>query len=274
MREAVSFSYNQSVALHRAEERAVRRCMVRAGFTYQVVPPSANRRAAEVNPYGLLDPERAHADGYGMTVQHFEGSSTPPDPNAQTVAALPENIREKWEEALLGTPRHHKKVTLLDGRKLSYDENSCVQKARREVYGAEWNVLFQSFQGFSNRVMQETVESPRFEKALHAWTDCMRKAGYSFADLQAPREVVQAKLDTADGDRARLRAAGKTELRIARRDSACERKARLHEATRDAQATAEKHVLTGHEAEYRRLVELRRQALDRLPRQSGSVVPS
>jgi hypothetical protein len=262
------------VALHRAEERAVRRCMVRAGFAYQMVPPSVNLRATEVNPYGLLDPDRAHADGYGITAQHFEGSSAPLDPNAQAVAALRKNIRDNWNEALLGTPRHHKKVTLLDGRKLSYDETACVQKARKEVYGAEWNVLFQSFQGFSNRVMRETMESPRFEKALRSWTDCMRKTGYSFADLQAPREAVLAKLDSADDDPAQLRAAGKTELRIARRDSACERKARLHEAARDAQTTAEKDVLTGHQAEYRRLVDLRRQALDRLPRQSGGVVPS
>jgi hypothetical protein len=270
LKEAVSYTYDESVALHRAEESAIHRCMARAGFTYQVVTPSTNRRADQVNPYGLLAAERAHTDGYEMTVQHFEGSSPPPDPNAQAVAALPGNMREKWKEALIGTPRRHMEVTLLDGRKLSYDENSCVQKAQREVYGAEWGVLFQSFQGFSNEVMQETTESPRFEKSLHQWSDCMRKAGYSFADLQAPRKVVQAKLDAADGDRARLRTAGETELRIARRDYDCERKARLHEAVRDAQATAEKHVLKGHEAKYRRLVELRRQALDRLPRQSGS----
>ncbi|MDK1349067.1 hypothetical protein QNO09_38630 [Streptomyces sp. 378] len=201
-----------------------------------------------------------------MTAEHFRGRSSPPDPNTATLQAMTKDGRSNWDEALLGNRRHHTEVTLLDGRNFSYDKNSCVQKAQREVYGAEWSVLFQSFQGFANRVMQETMDSALAEEARRQWAHCMREAGHRYKDAQDPRRAVQALLDRADGDPARLRITGRKELLIARKDSDCERKVRLHEAVLNAQATVEKRVLAGHEVAYRRLVELRRQALARLSR--------
>lgn len=238
---AVHFTAAESAALHRAEERNVQKCMKKQGFDYQTVPVGDVQKTAAASRYGLLTPRTAAQDGYGLTAQRL--ANPHPDPNARPLAALSETDRRAWEEALKGAadgPRQE--IRLPDGLTVTFAPDSCVSVARRELYGPDWEQQYYTLQSLSNSIAEDTLDHPLVTAAERKWVTCMRDEGFRYQGRGDPLKALKKQLDAAGTGSAALRAAGEEELRIARRDAACQAEAGLAEQVARAQEQVEKEL--------------------------------
>ncbi|AQS67960.1 hypothetical protein [Streptomyces pactum] len=236
---ALHYTAAESAALHRAEEREVRKCMAGRGFDYHPIPVGDVRRRAAESPYGLLTRSRAAQDGYGLTVRRLK--KPPADPNAQRVSALAEGDRRAWEAALKGAadgPREE--IELPGGPTVSVATDSCVSVARRALYGASWDRNHYALQSLRNMVVTDTLDHALMRAAERKWAACMRDEGFRYEHREDPLKALKKRLDSAGTDAAALRATGREELRIAVRDAACQVEADLAEQVVRAQKRVEK----------------------------------
>ncbi|MFI7500450.1 hypothetical protein ACIBVL_18490 [Streptomyces sp. NPDC049687] len=233
---ATAFTYAEAVRLHDREERAVAACMTSRGQSYTAQPRTASARGEETNPYGLLTPEKAAQDGYGIVGEYLHQQSNPPPADEPRKAA--------WQEALTGTPAHRVSLRLPDGVSLQYSTDGCVARARAELYGADWNTVAPVTMGLANRVIGAVEADPGYRAAVRKWSSCMAEAGYPATDLQAPRRTIDSRLKKAAADRQTLRALGRDEIRLAGVDAGCQVETGLSEAVQDVQQAAEKQLLT------------------------------
>ncbi|MFF0887060.1 hypothetical protein [Streptomyces sp. NPDC003456] len=241
-----------AVRLHDRTERAVTACMTARGHAYTAQPANSSARGAETNPYGLLTPERAAADGYGIAGEHLHLRSAPPPAEKPRAKA--------WQEALTGTPKHRVTLRLPGGTTVRYSADGCVARANAEVYGPEWNTLEPLTMKLAHRVLASVEEDPAYREALRRWSACMTKSGHPAADLQAARAPLNARLTAAAKDEDRLRALGRDEIEAATVDARCQTRTELAEAVADVQRDVERKLLT---AEDRRTVARYRQAKER-----------
>ncbi|KUL39753.1 hypothetical protein ADL12_14940 [Streptomyces regalis] len=208
------------------------------GFGYSEVPVGDVQREAATSPYGLLPRSRAAQDGYGLTVQRLK---TPPaDPNAQRLSALSERERGVWEAALKGAENGPRQVIELpEGPSLSIPTGSCASVARQKVYGTSWERNHFTLQNLSNSIVEDTLDHPLVKAAERKWVVCMRHEGFPYQDREDPLRAMRRHLDSGKSDAAGLRATGEEELRIARRDAACQAEADLAEQVARAQKLVE-----------------------------------
>lgn len=245
------FTAAETATLHEATERQLVRCMRERGYTYHAVPATDHARAAAASPYLLLQAARVDADGYGITGHALDRAARTPaeSRNDTMLAALPEDQRQRWRDALTGTPDHTETIKLPDGTSVSYPTNGCMFEARVMLYGAGWEQRFYRFQGYGNLVIQRTTADQRYVRAVTAWAACMRDDGHHYTELDDARSEITSRLaaagDTAEPDGASWRDVARLELDTARQDLRCQRRAQLHEAVAAAQRDAENAVLTG-----------------------------
>lgn len=220
----------QARALHGAEERAIASCMRRHGFSYRAVPAA---RPVSENPYGLLTEEAAAADGYGLTSAALEGG--PADPNAPALARMDEAERGAWQRALTGTGRQRMTLRAPGAADLRVNTDGCVYRARREVYGRDWEQAETDVTGMSAQIVSGVIADPDFLAAQRAWAACMRDEDRSVDTLQEARGVIQEAVGEARGDRSALLRTGRREQRLAQDDARCQNRSGLAAATRTAQ---------------------------------------
>ncbi|MFF4692996.1 hypothetical protein [Streptomyces sp. NPDC001307] len=222
-----------------------------------------SERAVTTNPYGLLREKQARQDGYGVVGEILSGTGNTAPPAAHHSTG--------WTKALEGT--HVEKFTLSTGVVLTYRPDGCAYQGREAAYGSGWNRLENELEGLQAAVMDRVEKDERYINALAKWSSCMRKSGYLYEDLQAPRQELARDVEST-GDRGRsLRSLGRKELRIASDDYVCERRARLHEAVYEAQRDAEESALNDStRADLRRYQMLKRKALGS-PKRSTSTGP-
>jgi hypothetical protein len=233
---ATAFSHADAVRLHDREERAVAACMSSRGQKYTAQPRTASARNEETNPYGLLTPEKAAQDGYGIVGEYLHQQSTPPPAD--------EPRKKAWQRALTGTPAHRVSLRLPDGVSLEYSTDGCVARARVELYGADWNTVAPVTMGLANRVIGAVEADSGYRAAVRRWSACMTKAGHPAKDLQAPRKAIDSRLRKAASDQEALRALGHDEIATARADADCQIETGLSEAVRDVQNAVDKRLLT------------------------------
>jgi hypothetical protein len=246
-----AFSHVDSVRLHDREERAVTACMTARDQEYTVQPAIASARGAETNPYGLLTPERAAADGYGIVGEYLHLRSTPPPPDKPRTKA--------WQQALTGTAEHRVTLQLPGGTGVQYSTDGCVARAQADVYGPDWNTLEPLTMNLATRVLATVEEEPAYRKAIRRWSACMTKSGHPAADLQAARAPLNARLPAAAKDEEKMRALGRDEIEVANADARCQVDTGLAEAVADVQRAVERQLLTAENEEtiarYRRAKE-------------------
>lgn len=255
----------ESAALHRAEEREVRKCMASRGLDYDAIPVGDVQRGAAESPYGLLTRSSAVQDGYGLTVERLR--KPPADPNAQRVSALAERDRRAWERALKGAadgPRE--KIELPSGPTVSVPTDSCVFDARRALYGASWERNHYTLQDLRNTIVGDTLDHSLVKSAERKWAACMRDEGFRYESREDPLKALKKRLDSAGSDPAALRATGREELRIAVRDAACQVEAGLAEQVSRAQKQVERALPTTRTS----LLEEFRAARDNALRRAGA----
>ncbi|MFH8442868.1 hypothetical protein ACH4D3_16770 [Streptomyces sp. NPDC018026] len=251
-----------AAALHRAEERKVRECMANRGFDYSVVPAGAVERSTAKSPYGLLTPDLAAQDGYGLTVERLK--ETPADPNARRVSALGEDERLAWEAALKGAadgPREE--IEIPDGPTVSVPTDACVTAARQALYGTSWDRNEYTLQALRNTIVQDTLDRAPVKSAERKWAACMRDKGFAYAHREDPLKELRKRLDAAGSDEVVLRATGREELRIAGQDADCQVEAGLAERIAGAQKQVEKALPAARTSVLNDFRAARRAALER-----------
>ncbi|MEU2777252.1 hypothetical protein ABZ646_31230 [Streptomyces sp. NPDC007162] len=245
-------SVADTARLREQEESAVAHCMARRGFRYVPERRTVSERAVTTNPYGLLREKQAHQDGYGVVGEILSGTGNHPP------AAVHHSTG--WTKALEGT--HVEKFTLATGVVLTYRPDGCAYRGRETAYGAGWNRLENELEGLQAAVMDRVEKDGRYIDALTKWSSCMRKSGYLYDDLQAPRQDLARGTESTGGSDRALRILGRKELRIASDDYVCERKVRLHETVYEVQRDAERSMLNDSaRADLRRYQILKRKAL-------------
>ncbi|MFH9015417.1 hypothetical protein ACH4C6_29115 [Streptomyces sp. NPDC017943] len=248
---ATAVSHADAVRLHDRTERAVTACMTARGQDYTAQPANSSARGAETNPYGLLTPQRAAADGYGIVGEYLHLRSTPPP------AETPRS--KSWQEALTGTPEHRVTLRLTGGTTVQYSADGCVARANAEVYGPKWNTLEPLTMKLANRVLATVEDDPAYREALRRWSACMKESGHPATDLQAARASLNIRLSAAARDEKRLRALGRDEMATAKADARCQAETALAKTVAGVQRRVEGTLLTAEDrstvADYRRAKE-------------------
>lgn len=233
---ATAYSHADAVRLHDREEDAIAVCMTSRDFAYAKQPRTTSARSEETNPYGLLTPEKAAADGYGIVGEFLHLKSAP--------SPVEEPREPAWQQALTGTPKHRVTMRLPDGVSLEYATDGCVARARAETYGSEWNTVEPYTVGLANRVIAAVEANPGYRAAIRRWSSCMTRAGHRAANLQAPRTALNSRLPKAAKSPAALRTLGRDEIRLANADARCQVETGLAGAVEVVQQTVEQRLLT------------------------------
>ncbi|MFF2777157.1 hypothetical protein ACFVU3_19895 [Streptomyces sp. NPDC058052] len=214
--------------LHDAEQRLLRDCMGRLGFTYRVVP-FAGDTESELFPYVVDDAAWARRHGYGADLRRQREAHAKSDPNRAYFAALPADRRAEALVAANGPSPDGLTVRLPGGGTLRRSDRGCVAEAQRGLYGdigawfrssARLDVLEQVLRG---RVVADTA----FRASLGGWQRCMARAGHAFAAPAAARAAALSPARPLPRDRAVRLAL--TEVRCAE-ESALSRTARRLDA--------------------------------------------
>ncbi|MCB5164466.1 hypothetical protein LG634_06400 [Streptomyces bambusae] len=243
-----------AAALHAENEKLVADCMRRRGFTYRPEPSGPGAERAEPNPYGLLGPAEAAADGYGVTGAALSAGELP-DPNREPAAD------PKWHAALVGTEAHEEGVRMPDGSEFLLRSDACAVRADRTQYGPDHLRLSATFAVLGNRVVDEVEKDPRYLRAREHWSACMTEAGHPARELADPVTAIGEALDAAGADPGRVHAVAGRELEVARADARCQSRADLAAAVGAAQADAEQRVIGRHAGDLARLRDMNARAL-------------
>lgn len=234
---ATHFSYADAVRLYGLQEQAIATCMAARGHQYTPHPRAASARGEETNPYGLLGPRGAAADGYGIVGEFLYLRSSPPPSDDRPHSPA-------WKRALTGTAKNLVSVRLPDGSRVEYSADGCVARARAEVYGPDWDRTEPVVAGLSTRVLTTVEKDPDYGAAIRRWSACMSEASHHVADLQAVRAQLNRRLTKSADDATALRALGLEEIRTAQADAQCQARTNLAETVGKVQRSVEQRVLS------------------------------
>ncbi|MFF9148233.1 hypothetical protein ACF1BN_25610 [Streptomyces sp. NPDC014861] len=174
--------------LHDAEQRLLRDCMGRHGFTYRVVPLDADS-GSRIFPYVVDDAAWARRHGYGAESRRQREALARRDPNRAYFAALPADRRAEALVTANGPSPEGLTVRLPGGGTMRRSDRGCVAEAQRRLYG-DLGAWFRSStrlgvleQLLRSRVVADTA----YLRSLEGWRRCMDRAGHAFATPAAAR---------------------------------------------------------------------------------------
>ncbi|MEU3345588.1 hypothetical protein ABZ723_11425 [Streptomyces sp. NPDC006700] len=174
-------TYQDSVVIERAGRSLETECMARYGFTVTFPPAGVNPppNADDSNMprrYGISDPAAAAKYGYGLppdTAEHPQ----PPKLSSAAVTVL------TGRKGL--NPTAEKAPSTYRGQKVP--EGGCQQEAFDKL-GAR--IDFTPVSHLDHDSLVKSQEHPRVQKALKAWSACMKTEGYTVADPYAAFDLV------------------------------------------------------------------------------------
>jgi hypothetical protein len=188
----------------RARLVLIQQCMKRFGFTYTVAETDAGEygpRSLTDRRYGITDAKLAATSGYGQGVRDPTRQKRPPTPK----------LGPDGETVLFGQGRSHVKG-------LPVPPGGCIGAADRGLDrsappGADPDMG----QKLQFRSFDWSKENARVQAVFRAWSACMAKAGYDYAD---PLTVVADPKFTSP-------AANADEIKVALTDIECKRRTNL-----------------------------------------------
>jgi hypothetical protein len=219
-------------------ENLIRDCMKDQGFDYVPVDPNA-QQAALVGAAGMSKEDFEKQYGYGITTLYEQRlAEAVGGPNEKIHAALGEAERKAYDRALHGDDPTATFAEALDSGDFSR-LGGCIKVATDEVFGGP--EVLQSLQSKLDDLDEKMLADSRMVKAVAAWSDCMRAAGYT--DVSRPDEVdsvLKHKLEAIVGsptgavaprsgseptyDRAALAALQREEVGMVTTDKECEKR--------------------------------------------------
>ncbi|MFJ3825481.1 hypothetical protein [Streptomyces nodosus] len=250
------FNAQQRALLHTAEEQFVAQCMRSRGFDYRPQPLASGSHVLDANPYGLLTPTQAKTDGFGLTSSAL---------NEATAGQADRNVKDAsvpgWHTALLGSTSHRVYVPLPAHQEYYYNTDSCVSRAEIQLYGADYERLYNTFQVLTNEVVLEVRKDKRYLSAQDAWRECMRSAGSPEQALDSPPQTINSELAGIENNSAIPRRLIGRELGLAKTDADCQQKIGIGHTVSAVQADVERTVLQGRTNQLSALQRLRAGAL-------------
>ncbi|MFH9727844.1 hypothetical protein ACH4M4_33490 [Streptomyces sp. NPDC017254] len=211
--------------LHDAEQRLLRDCMGRHGFTYRVFP-LAGEPESTLFPYVVDDAAWARRHGYGAELRRQREALARNDPNRAYFAALPADRRATALVTANGPSPDGLTVRLPGGGTVRRSDRGCVADAQRRLYGdiAAWFRSSTRLGALEQLLRSRVVADTGYRKSLGVWRRCMGRAGHAFATPAAARAAALSPVRPLPKDReiglalAEARCAGESALsRTARR---------------------------------------------------------
>jgi hypothetical protein len=260
--------------------------MAQRGFTYEPKQyvDDADRRAATLD-YQVGDLDVAAAVGYGIA-EHADVGATvaQADANVSRIQDMAPAQRAAWFEALHGKDRpppdrEHPSsdpdvgfVSIPSGPAMSWDRNSCLTRALRELYGADDDykrALLETNMAF-NEVYRLVDADPEQVAGVARWRQCMIGRGHDYpAPGEAAAELGRA-LHEGRISRDDLRS---REIAIATADAECFASTGLGELRAALQQRFEREVQARYAealASYERMVQRALREAHRSPAAAGS----
>jgi hypothetical protein len=243
-------------AVFNAEAEIVRRCMAARGLTYIKGPVATD--TIEEPSFGITV-EEARASGYGFNdqgVAHDEFI----DPNDAVVAALSQQAKDDWAEALLGPPDGERTSVEVPGiDEISYPNEGCQADARADLYGSQQSALEATavLDNLPIAALQRADQDPRMAELNDAWAQCMTQAGTSgLASPEDARAMVGGEIRENGFQVGRT-----TEMRIAVEDAECEEQSHYADARRRIEDIYLTQMLTAYESRIEEAAAIRRAAV-------------
>jgi hypothetical protein len=208
-------------------ENLIRDCMKTQGFDYVPVDPLA-QRAALVGQAGMTEEEFNQQFGYGITTLFDKEQAAGGNPNDAIRAALGDADRAAYDQALYGDDTSATFAQALDSGDYSR-LGGCTKQAAEAVFGGV--AVFQSLQEKLDELDASILEDDRMLKAVAAWSECMRDAGFDLAEPDQVDSTLHAKLEAIVGppdspnpdyDAAALKVLQSEEVTMVNADIACE----------------------------------------------------
>ena len=211
-------------------ENLVRDCMKAQGFDYVPVDPAA-QEAALTGTAGMSKDDFEKQFGYGITTLYEQRrKQAVAGPNKAIRDSLSEADGKAYDKALYGddpTATFADAVDTGDYSRLG----GCVKASTDQVFGGA-DVL-QSLSTKLDELDQKIRADARMVKAVRAWSDCMREAGYpNLAEQEDVDTVLKKKLEGVVGsagesakddyDKAALTSLQHEEVAMVTADKKCE----------------------------------------------------
>jgi hypothetical protein len=174
--------------LHDAEQRLLRDCMRRHGFTYRVFPLD-EEPGAEAFAYVLDSAAWARQHGYGSELHRERTALARSDPNRAYFAALPADRKGKALVAANGPSPDGLRVSLPGGGTVQRSDRGCVAESQQRLYGdvGAWFRASTRVDALRQIRRSRVVADSDYVEALGEWRLCMRRAGHTFATPAAAR---------------------------------------------------------------------------------------
>jgi hypothetical protein len=212
--------------LQNADSKLIARCMGDRKFTY--VPANAPIPVDDIaksNAYGLISPQTAAAQGYGIVDNALI------DKAAQDLGASAQPAQDSpgFTAALTGTDQYKTTVQSAAGLTMHFDSDGCVTTAVNQLYGTQWNQVSFNLQALAAEIQQQVESSAPWTGAVARWSSCMdTRFHVKFATPDAARSTVTdsvtsqvAKTSAASADTL-LQSLRPGEVRLATQDATCQ----------------------------------------------------
>lgn len=180
------------VLLDRAEQVLIQRCMRGKGFAYW---PIKSPDPAELRSFGYVIDDVAWAGrhGYGGEFDRAAEAEQRDNPNRTYLEGLPSARRPAFDTALWGSRGDEVlSVRLPTGPTLNTATTGCQAEAQQDLYGdlGRWfraSAVADNLIGvYAGRIERD----PRLRRAERAWSRCMRRSGYDYANPGAIRAAL------------------------------------------------------------------------------------
>ncbi|MET9541829.1 hypothetical protein ABZY16_30730 [Streptomyces sp. NPDC006553] len=188
--------------LHDAEQRLLRDCMGRQGFTYRVFPIGDDPEST-LFPYVVDDAAWARRHGYGAELRRQRQALAKSDPNRAYFAALPADRRATALVTANGPSPDGLTVRLPGGGTMRRSDRGCVAEAQRRLYGdlGSWFRSSTRVGTLQQILRSRVVADTGYQKSLGVWRRCMGRTGYAFATPAAARAAALSPVRPLPKDR-------------------------------------------------------------------------
>lgn len=214
----------QELRIADAEQRLIKRCLNRQGFTYwEAERPSL----AESRTLGYVADDVAWARkyGYGNRIAAKEDRARLANPNLVYRKSLSDERRKAYDDALDGgIDAPEVTAQLPNGATIRRQMGGCVAEAEKQLYGdpTAWFRANKIASNLQPLYVPQVMRDKKFVAALHVWSACMQRAGHPFKDPGTARQAARDKALRGMSDKT---FAAERELAVA--DATCARSASL-----------------------------------------------
>ncbi|CAM5345807.1 hypothetical protein GCM10010329_00110 [Streptomyces spiroverticillatus] len=208
-----------------AEQRLTAACMRERGWSYQPLTWHADVPQPEADPRRADDVELRRRAGYGAAVPERPSA----DPNGVRLRAMGKAQRERYGQALFGTPGHRIEVKLPDGTAFM-NTDGCIAQTENRLYGdlKVWLGAQMSVMNLEGEISRRNFADPQVERTVRPWRACMKEAGHTYPDPEAAKAAfvsaygeLATRAGRNPGGAQELR---RREIRVAVADATCDRR--------------------------------------------------